>query len=177
MEKKVKNVIWSQYGYNWYMQCKLFKSLSMLVKSVNNVAMSWMWRLFRDRPQSIRKCKCTARFVVSSVNYYIMYTKSSKLCQLCLMYSRLCHEHVLFECPALVNERVKWWTRVIESMPAALISSIECMNTSEKLVFILSGLNCEYVSEWRDIYEEIVNFIFYMNHEFRQLAVTINNNT
>ena len=50
------------------------------------------------------------------------------------------------------------------------------MNTSEKLVFILSGLNCEYVSEWRYIYEEIVNFIFYMNHEFRQLAVTIYNN-
>ena len=93
------------------------------------------------------------------------------------MYSRLCHEHVLFECPALVNERVKRWTRVIEPMPAALISSIECMNTSEKLVFILSGLNCEYVSEWRNIYEEIVNFIFYMNHEFRQLAVTIYNNT
>ena len=93
-----------------------------------------------------------------------MYTKSSKLCQLCSMYSRLCHEHVLFECPALVNERVKRWTRVIESMPAALISAIECMNTSEKLVFILSGLNCEYVSAWRDIYEEIVNFIFYMNH-------------
>ena len=62
-------------------------------------------------------------------------------------------------------------------MPAALISSIECMNTREKLVFILSGLNCEYVSEWREIYEEIVNFIFYMNHEFRQLAVTIYNNT
>ena len=60
-------------------------------------------------------------------------------------------------------------------MPAALISSIACMNTSKKLVFILSGLNCEYVSEWRDIYEEIVNFIFYMNHEFRQLAVTIYN--
>ena len=76
---------------------------------------------------------------------------------------------------SIVNERVKRWTRVIESMPAALISSIECMNTSEKLVFILSGMNCEYVSEWRDIYEEIVNFIFYMNHEFRQLAVTIYN--
>ena len=57
------------------------------------------------------------------------------------------------------NERVKRWIRVIESMPAALISSIECMNTSEKLVFILGGLNCEYVSEWRDIYEEIVNFV------------------
>ena len=151
MKKIVKNIIWSQYRNTWYMQCILFKSLSMFVKSVNNVAMSWMWRLCRDRPQSIRKCKCTARFVVSSVNYYIMYTKSSKLCQLCSMYSRLCHEHVLFECPALVNERVKRWTRVIESMPAALISSIECMNTSEKLVFILSGLNCEYVSEWRDI--------------------------
>ena len=31
-------------------------------------------------------------------------------------------------------------------------------------------------SEWRDIYEEIVHFIFHMNHEFRQLAVTIYNN-
>ena len=83
------------------MQCILFKSLSMFVKSVNNVAMSWMWRLCRDRPQSIRKRKCTARFVVSSVNYYTMYTKSSsKLYQVCSMYSRLCHEHVLFECPA-----------------------------------------------------------------------------
>ena len=50
------------------MQCILFKNLSMFVKSVNNVAMSWMWRLCRDRPQSIRKCKCTAGFVVSSGN-------------------------------------------------------------------------------------------------------------
>ena len=53
-KKIVKNVIWSQYGKNWYMQCMLFKSLSMFVKSVNDVAMSWMWRLCRDRPQSIR---------------------------------------------------------------------------------------------------------------------------
>ena len=104
------------------MQCILFKRWSMLVKSVNTVAMSWMWRLCRDRPQSIRKFKCIARLVVSSVNYYIMYTKSSKLCQLCSIYSRLCHEHVLLECPSLVNERVKRWTRVIESMPAAFIT-------------------------------------------------------
>ena len=81
------------------------------------------------------------------------------------MYSRLCHEHVLFECPALVKERVKRWTRVIESMPAALISSIECMNASEKLVFILSGLNCEYVSEWRDIYEEILFCLFFSSYK------------
>ena len=71
-KKIVNNAIWSQYrkktGVD--MQCILFKSLSMFVKSVNNVAMSWMWRLCRDRPQSIRKCKCTARFVVSSMNYY-----------------------------------------------------------------------------------------------------------
>ena len=47
-KKIVKNVIWSQYRNNWYMQCILFKSLSMFVKSVNNVAMSWMWRLCRE---------------------------------------------------------------------------------------------------------------------------------
>ena len=88
------------------------------------------------------------------------------------MYSLLCLEHVLFECPALV----KRWARGKQSIPEALISSVEHMNTSEKTVFILSGLNCEYVSEWIDIYKEIVNFIFYMNHEFRQLAVTIYNN-
>ena len=83
------------------------------------------------------------------------------------MCSLRCHEHVLFECPALVNKRVKRWTRVKQSMPQALISSVEHTNTSEKIVFILRGLNCEYVSEWRDIYEEIVIFMFYMNHEFR----------
>ena len=121
------------------MQCILFKSLSMFVKSVNNVAMSWMWRLCRDRPQSIRKCKCTARFAVSSVNYYIMYTKSSKLSQLCSMYIRLCHEHVLFKCPALVNERVKRWTRVKQSMPQSVRSSKEYINKSEIFFFILSG--------------------------------------
>ena len=156
---------------NWYMQCMLFKSLSKFVKSVNNVTMSWMWRLCRDRPQSIRKCKCTVRFVVSSVNYYIIYTKSS-----CVSSVKCTIDYVMSTYCLNVNERVKRWTRVIESMPAALISSIECMNTSEKLVFILSRLNCEYVSEWRYIYEEIVNFLFYMNHEFRQLAVTIYNN-
>ena len=51
------------------------------------------------------------------------------------MYSRLCHEHVLFEGPTLVNERVKRWARVKQSMTATLISSIECMNTSIKVSF------------------------------------------
>ena len=122
--------------------------------------MSWMWRLCKDRPQSIRKCKCTARFVVISVNYLLCILNpvscvSSVQCTVDYVMSTY---YVLFECPVLVNERVMRWTRVIESMPAALISSIECMNTSEKLGFILSGLNCEYVSEWRDIYEGIVFF-------------------
>ena len=39
--------------------------------------------------------------------------------------------------------------------------------------YCLNVQHCEYVSEWRYIYEEIVNFIFYMNHEFRQLAVSV----
>ena len=90
--------------------------------------------------------------------------------------SRLCHEHVLFECPELVNERVKRWTRVKQSMPEALISSVVHINTSGKLVFVLSGLKCEYVSKWTEIYEQIVNFVYSMNHEFRHLAVTIYTN-
>ena len=61
-------------------------------------------------------------------------------------------------------------------MPQTLRSSVEYMNTSEKIIFILGRFNCEYADEWIEIYEGIVNFIYFMNHEFRHLAVTMYNN-
>ena len=61
-------------------------------------------------------------------------------------------------------------------MPEALISSIEHMNKNEKIFFIISVSKCEYVSEWTEIYEKIVYFVYFMKHEIRHLAVTIYNN-
>ena len=52
------------------------------------------------------------------------------------------------------------------SMSASIYaSSFEIVN------IILSGLNYEYVREWIEIYEEIVNFIYFTNNKFKQLAV------
>ena len=64
---------------------------------------------------------------------------------------------------------VKRWIRVKQYMPQALRSSVECMNISKQLVFILSVLNCAYVRELIQIYEEILNFIYFMSSNFRQL--------
>ena len=169
-KKIVKNIVWSHYKNNWYMECIMYKSLSIFLKCVNSVAMSWLWHLCKDRPKSIRKCKSTARMLISNTNLYVKYTRISRLCPLCSMYCRLCHEHVLFECPALDNERVKCWTRVTLSMPPAMQSEVEHMNNSRKLIFVFSGLNCNYMKEWIHIYDEMVNFMYNLNRSFQLLA-------
>ncbi len=51
-------------------------------------------------------------------------------------------------------------------MPPAMVQSIEIMTPREKLVFFLSGLNCELVTEWRHVYIAIVDYVYTIYKEF-----------
>ena len=54
-----------------------------------------------------------------------------------------------------------------------LINTNQFLIKAKQIVFIFKY---EYVSEWIDIYEEIENCVYFVNHEFKHSAVTIYNN-
>ena len=70
--------------------------------------------------------------------------------------------HVLFRCKAVAHTRLFWWGKIIETMPPAMVLSIDAMGDSERLTFILSGLKCErIVPAWSDVMVNIGKFVYF----------------
>ena len=90
--------------------------------------------------------------------------KHSSICQLCPAYQQITIEHVLFECTGLSGQREVQWERMTSLMPPAMVSLINCMSESTKLVFLMSGLNVKYLKEWQCIYEGLVTFLCNMHN-------------
>ena len=80
-------------------------------------------------------------------------------CQLCNSHDlgNVCH--VLFECTVLSAVRTPHLVTVYRFMPAAMIDCFKMFSNRQKTVILLSGLKCEFVDEWADIYKSIVYFI------------------
>jgi hypothetical protein len=57
-------------------------------------------------------------------------------------------------------------------LPPAMVDGFDKMSSVEKTVFMLSGKNCDYISEWNDIYIAIANFIYGMYIERRKYIET-----
>ena len=75
-----------------------------------------------------------------------------KRCQLCNSHDlgNVCH--VLFECTELCAVKTPFLVTVHRCMPAAMNDYFRMFSNKQKTVFLLSGLKCEFVEEWADIY-------------------------
>ena len=98
---------------------------------------------------------CQGKFVRLNRATY----KHLNRCQLCNSHDlgNVCH--VLFECTELSAVRTPLLVTGYRCMPAAMNDCFKMFSNRQKTVFLLSGLKCEFVVEWADIYKSIVYFI------------------
>ena len=83
-----------------------------------------------------------------------------KLCYICD--ARVVDDplHILLECDSLCNIRSDKLQSLYASMPRQMMTCFEEMTGIEKLRFLLSPLNCDYVAEWLHVYVAIANMVF-----------------
>ena len=59
------------------------------------------------------------------------------------------------------------WAAATQSMPGPLAESLGSLCDNEKMIMLLSGLNCPYITEWQVIYEDIITFLATMYTKFK----------
>ena len=69
---------------------------------------------------------------------------------------------MFFDCTATKEVRELDWYKVIEMCPKQLVREMEAKSKRELCMFILNGLNSDYVDEWKDIYSAISLFVYYL---------------
>ena len=85
----------------------------------------------------------------------------NKACQWCLGGVVENAAHLLFDCPRFQDVRRRKWDEVTGIMPEAMVQSIRLCSSNDKIKFIFTGLNgAKYNSEWEDIYDAIVDFVY-----------------
>ena len=88
-------------------------------------------------------------------------SKESPYCQMCDATAVETVSHVLFKCD---EERMsicrnKLWNEVMKSCSQSLKDELQNMSSDEKTVFLLTGLNSGYISEWAELFSSIKNFL------------------
>ena len=84
------------------------------------------------------------------------------VCSVCTKYCCNSATHVLFECDICDHIREDLWSNVLTASPAPLAEELMEMNSYECTRFILNGMNCKYVPEWKDLYISLCNFVYKM---------------
>ena len=83
-----------------------------------------------------------------------------RICTLCPYREHDSPEHVLLRCETLALLRNALLLKVIFNMPNAMKLNFDSMTPHRKVVFLLSGFQCGYTSEWSRIYAEVANFVY-----------------
>ena len=85
------------------------------------------------------------------------------LCESCDIYATNTIEHLLFDCDANSVKREGLWNSVLEFCPIALIIRMDSMSKKDLCVFMLNGLNSEYIMERDLLHGALITFMYEMS--------------
>ena len=136
-----------------------------------------LWTVYRfGRLQNVirlflSKCKTVARILIGSGCIFYSFSGDTvrhlQIWSLCDSYDRLTVAHALLSCASLEPLRSVSWAAATQSMPCPLAESLGSLCDNEKMIMLLSGLNCPYITEWHVIYEDIITFLATMYTKFK----------
>ena len=157
----VNKLVIEEVTMTWSTRRYMYRSLELYNECVVNMNVSVCWKVLNAIPTLAKKIMkmlqliCQGKFVRPNRATY----EHLKRCQLCNRHDlgNVCH--VLFECTELSAVRTPLLVTVYRCMPAAMNDCFKMFSNRQKTVFLSSGLKCEFVEEWADIYKSIVYFI------------------
>ena len=146
----------------WKVTALFFYDLPLFCHCIKNIDICVWWRFVKNVP-SVYKQVCSVVAVVAGSQPRPFQCNFSKHnCCMCTDFSNDTAEHILFECPSLTDIRNIYLGKLKFVMPYAMKRDFCQMNNREKLYFLLSGLECEFCTEWICIYRAIAIFVHEM---------------
>ena len=139
----------------------MYRSLELFNECVVNMNVSVWWKVSNAIPTLAKKIMKMLQLI--GQGKFVRPNRAPyehlNRCQLCNSHDlgNVCH--VLFECTVLSAVRTPHLVTVYRCTPAAINDCFKMFSNRQKTVFLLSGLKCEFVEEWADIYKSIVYFI------------------
>ena len=163
-KRLVYSVVKKKDIQRWKVSCNFYSSLLMLNVHITCFRVIGWWVHVKFKPLSAWKVKILLKclFNVDQLNVNVSkYTGGSEnsRCRKCIDVVSENIKHVLFECPGNQEYRESEWKKVKDALLPNLFQSIECLAPSERTSFILNAFNCDYIQEWSQNYEVILNYI------------------
>jgi len=152
-KKMVKLAVIKKDQQRITIQCSLYKVLDYLNPTCR---MSVWWQHAFKTPTFSRINRSVLRLLLNVERHGFKY------CEKCNFVSINTIEHMFFDCTATKEVRELNWSKVTELCPKQLVTEMEAKSKRELCVFILNGLNCDYVDEWKDIYSAISLYVYYL---------------
>ena len=157
----VNKLVIEEVTMTWNTQRYMYRSLELYNECVVNMNVSVRWKVSNAIPTLAKQIMkmlqliCQGKCVRPNRATYEPLNR----CQLCNSHDlgNVCH--VLFECTVLSAVRTLLLVAVYRCMLAAMNDCFKMFSNRQKTVFLLSGLKCEFVEEWAEIYKSIVYFI------------------
>ena len=162
-KKCVYNSVSQQHIVRWNMSRIMYTSLYLFNKCVKSVNCLWIWKVAKRNQAFLSKCKTVARILIGSECVFYSFSGDNvqhlQLCFLCDSYDSLTVAHALLSCVILEPLRSVSLAAATQSMPWPLAESLGSLCDNEKMIMLLSGLNCPYITEWQVINEDIITFL------------------
>ena len=161
-KKLVTNRIMEHEKKRWNVTKYIFKSAQLLWDTRDIELLSW-WEVGQQDPSMIRTLRTIVRLLLNCHSLrtcLFKYNRSmSPLCDQCNMHKEEDVIHVLFVCPQNEDERNRLWSMVRDACSPALYRDIMNMSIEKRLSFMISGLNSNWVPEWKELYYAIAWYI------------------
>ena len=158
----IKRVVTDMEYTRWKVTTMIFYELPLFNHCIKKIDLCVWWRFVKNVPSLFRQVSSVVAVVSGSQPKYFQCNFNSKTCSLCTDYTRDTAQHILFECSALTDVRHVYLSKLKFTMPFAMKNDFVNMNNRAKLFFILSGLDCDFCTEWICIYRAIALFIHEM---------------
>ena len=133
----------------------IYTSLYLFNKCVKSVNCLWICKVAKRNQALLSKCKTVARILIGSGCIFYSFSGDNvqqiQLCSPCASYERLAVAHALLSCASLEPLRSVSWATATQSMPGPLAELLASLCDNEKMIMLLSGLNCPYIPEWQVI--------------------------
>lgn len=156
----VKDAIYTYDKKKIMIQCKCYKSLSMLSLEGESRQISPWWEHAYADPSFGYMNIIIVRLLLN-VNLYC-----EKICPCCTAMVTNNVHHILFECQCNKDVREVLWNNVAVHCPKALFTEINNMSNSTRTTFILNAFYVKFEREWKLVYDALSLFIYNTNQKY-----------
>ena len=115
----------------------------------------------RKKPCLVNKISAVMAILMGNQPRGLQCNFNNKLCRLCSLRDLDSAKHILFTCDSLGEYRNLKLNEIYYLMPIGMQNSFNELSTEQKLVFFLSGMQCDVlIDEWTTVMIKICEFVY-----------------